>query len=62
MKMMKESKQYNRGSKRPVAVGGKQKTTINPNMLDLSKDPYFVEKAERAKRLLAKYGTPKKMK
>jgi hypothetical protein len=37
----------------------KKKATINPNMVDLSNDPYFVSKVESAKRLLAKYGTPK---
>ncbi len=59
---MRESKEYNRSSKRIVAAGGKRKTTINPDMVDLSNDPYFVAKAERAKKLLIKYGTPKKMK
>ena len=29
------------------------------DMRDLSNDPYFVKKAEDAKNLLAKYGTPK---
>jgi hypothetical protein len=29
-------------------------------MVDLSNDPYFVKKAEDAKKLLDKYGTPKK--
>jgi hypothetical protein len=30
--------------------------TINPNMRDYSKDPFFVKKAERARALIAKYG------
>jgi hypothetical protein len=29
--------------------------TINPNMRDYSKDPFFVKKAERARALVAKY-------
>lgn len=29
-------------------------------VIDLRDDPYFVKKAESAKRLLDKYGTPKK--
>jgi len=28
-------------------------------MPDVSKDPFFVKKAERAKALIAKYGLPK---
>ena len=32
--------------------------TIDPNMPDVSKDPYFVKKAERAKALIARYGLP----
>lgn len=59
---MKESRQYTRKTKRLVTGGSNQKATINPDMVDLSNDPYFVAKAESAKRLLAKYGTPKKMK
>lgn len=30
--------------------------TINTNMPDYRKDPYFVKKAERARTLLTKYG------
>ena len=30
--------------------------TVNPDMRDYSKDPYFVKKAERARALLVKYG------
>jgi hypothetical protein len=33
--------------------------TIDPNMPDVSKDPFFVKKAERAKALIAKHGLPK---
>jgi hypothetical protein len=33
--------------------------TVNPNMRDYSKDPYFVRKAEKARALIAKYGFPK---
>jgi hypothetical protein len=43
----------------PVTIGSMKKAVINPNMADLSNDPYFVNKAESAKRLLSKYGTPK---
>ncbi len=33
--------------------------TVNPNMRDYSKDPFFVKKAEKARALIAKYGLPK---
>jgi hypothetical protein len=33
--------------------------TINPNMRDYSKDPFFVKKAERARAFIAKHGLPK---
>jgi hypothetical protein len=33
--------------------------TIDPNMPDLSKDPYFVKKAEKARAFIAKHGLPK---
>jgi hypothetical protein len=33
--------------------------TVDPNMRDYSKDPYFVKKAEKARALIAKYGFPK---
>ena len=36
--------------------------TVNPNMRDYSKDPFFVKKAERARALIAKYGLPKEEK
>jgi hypothetical protein len=32
---------------------------IDPNMPDLSKDPYFVKKAEKARAFIAKHGLPK---
>ena len=48
------------GAKKPLAIRSKKKSVINPKMADLSSDPYFVEKAESAKRLLDKYGVPKK--
>lgn len=33
--------------------------TINPNMRDHSKDPFFIIKAERARAFIAKHGLPK---
>jgi hypothetical protein len=33
--------------------------TIDPNMRDYSKDPFFVKKAEKARATIAKYGLPK---
>ncbi len=33
--------------------------TINPNMRDYSKDPFFVKKAEKARAAVSKYGLPK---
>jgi hypothetical protein len=33
--------------------------TVNPNMRDYSKDPFFVKKAEKARALIAKHGLPK---
>jgi hypothetical protein len=59
---MKDSKQNSRGTKQLVAIGKKHQTVVNPDMVDLSNDPYFVAKAERAKKLLNKYGAPKRMK
>jgi hypothetical protein len=32
--------------------------TVNPNMRDYSKEPYFVEKHERARAFLAKHPIP----
>lgn len=48
------------GAKKPLTMGSKKKAAINHNMVDLSNDPYFAKKAESAKKLLDKYGTPKK--
>jgi hypothetical protein len=33
--------------------------TVDPNMRDYSKDPFFVKKAERAREFIAKHGLPK---
>jgi hypothetical protein len=35
--------------------------TVNPNMRDYSKEPYFVEKHERARELIAKYPIPEEL-
>jgi hypothetical protein len=35
--------------------------TVNPNIPDVSKDPYFVKKAERARELIAKHPIPEDM-
>jgi hypothetical protein len=56
------SRHNNQNSKKSLATGSKKKGTITPSMVDLSNDPYFVSKAESAKRLLNKYGTPKNTK
>jgi hypothetical protein len=53
------SKHNDHSAKKSLTVGSKKKAVVNPNMADLSSDPYFVSKAESAKRLLSKYGTPK---
>jgi hypothetical protein len=47
-------------TKKLLTSESKKKTTSNRQMVDLSNDPYFVKKAEDAKKLLDKYGTPKK--
>jgi hypothetical protein len=47
-------------TKKSLAGVGKKKATGKHQMVDLSSDPYFVKKAEGAKKLLEKYGTPKK--
>jgi hypothetical protein len=49
----------NQDTKKSLTSGSKKKTA-NRQMVDLSNDPYFVKKAEGAKKLLDKYGTPKK--
>ena len=56
------SKHNDHSAKKSLTVGSKKKAAINPKMADLSNDPYFVSKAESAKRLLNKHGTPKKAK
>jgi hypothetical protein len=48
------------GTKKALTSESKKKTIGNHQMVDLSNDPYFVKKAEEAKKLLDKYGTPKK--
>jgi hypothetical protein len=35
--------------------------TVNPNLPDLSKDPYVLKKAERARELIAKHPIPEDM-
>jgi hypothetical protein len=56
------SRHNNQNAKKSLATGSKKKAIINPTMVDLSNDPYFMSKAESAKRLLNKYGTPKNTK
>jgi len=56
------SRHSNQNSKKSLATGNKKKVSTNAGMVDLSNDPYFVSKAESAKRLLNKYGTPKNSK
>lgn len=48
---MRTMPKNNKNTRKPA-----KKKTTKP---DLSKDPYFVKKAESAKRLLDQYGTPK---
>jgi hypothetical protein len=36
--------------------------TIDPNMRDYRKDPFFVKKAESARAFIAKHGLPKENK
>lgn len=50
----------NQGTKKSLPGESKKMTSGNPQMVDLTNDPYFVKKAEEAKKLLDKYGTPKK--
>jgi hypothetical protein len=47
-------------TKKSLTMESKKKTATNRQMVDLSNDPYFVKKTENAKKLLDKYGTPKK--
>jgi hypothetical protein len=55
---VKTAKQNKRLSSKAFTVKRKKKAVIDPNMPDLSKDPYFVEKAERARETLIKYVLP----
>lgn len=41
---------------------GKGNAIVDPNMKSHANDPYFVEKAIRAKALIDKYGLPKDLK
>jgi hypothetical protein len=41
-----------------VKKAARGKTKVS-NLPDLSNDPFFVKKAENAKKLLEQYGTPK---
>jgi len=50
----------NQDAKKSLTSISKKKTAGNHQMVDLSNDPYFVKKAEVVKKLLNKYGTPKK--
>lgn len=50
----------NQIAKKLLSRGSKKKSSHNGQMADLSNDPYFVKKAEGAKKLLDKHGTPKK--
>lgn len=52
----------NNDKNKPFGIEGKKKNVASSNMADMSNDPYFVKKAESAKRLLDKYGTPKNKK
>jgi hypothetical protein len=59
---VKTAKQNKRISSRALTVKRKKKTVIDDDMPDLSNDPYFVEKAEKSREMLIKYGVPKSMK
>lgn len=37
------------------------KIVVNQNMKDHSNDPFFVQKAEASKRVIEKYGLPKRL-
>ena len=49
-----------RKSKKAFAVKSKKRTSRWSDLPDLSNDPYFLKKAEDARQILEKYGTPKK--
>jgi hypothetical protein len=55
---VKTAKQNKRHSGKAFTVKRKKKAVIDPNMPDLGNDPYFVEKAERARETLIKYVLP----
>jgi len=57
--MVKTVKRNKRVSSRALAIMRKVKGEIDPNMPDLSNDPYFVEKAESSREMLMKYVLPK---
>jgi hypothetical protein len=59
---VRTAKKNKRASSRALTVKRKKKDVIDPEMPDLSNDPYFVEKAERSRELLIKYVLPKSMK
>lgn len=50
------------GAKKHLAIESRERKVANSNIADLSNDPYFVKKAESAKKLLEKYGTPQNKK
>jgi hypothetical protein len=56
---MKSSKQNSRATNKRRNVKRQKKVVVNSEMRDFSNDPYFVEKAERARELLIKYVVPK---
>jgi len=56
---MKTSKQNSRASNKTLTARRKKKVVASSGMVDLSNDPYFVKKADRARELLIKYGVPK---
>ncbi len=45
-----------------MAFNKKEETiiTIDPNMRDYTKDPFFVKKAKKARAFIAKHGLPKR--
>ena len=56
---MKTSKQNTRTSNKGSTAKTRKKVVASSTIRDLSSDPYFVEKAERARETLLKYGVPK---
>jgi hypothetical protein len=53
-------RKHNHDGKKVLAAGGKRKARVSSNMPDLSDDPYFVKKAESARKLLDKFPPPNK--